>query len=940
MRPKTRLLLAAATSGIIGTIAPISRAQVSYTGGTYTQNFDALPSTGYTGSVLPNVTTPIDLTQPFPTGVGAGPAMSGWYAAHFIGSGTGVNPMKFYTTNGSDIQASIGGLGSFGSTGSTDRALGAFANTGSESRFGVKLVNNSGGPLTSFTLDYDVEQWALSSTTIDFKNSLEFSVGATDINTGTYTAIGQVDQNAAGGTWNSVLPGSATNATLDGNAAANRTHKSITVTGVNWGAGQNLFLRWNDVNDANVDAGLAIDDFSFTGSTLGNVLAWKGTPNGTWDISAGNTAWINTATTNASAFTDGDVVSFGNIASNANINVGVNGVNPASTTINHTANTYTFTGGSISGPLTKSGAGKVVFTGVNNFSTVDLLGGAVELQVDNALGPAATVNLGNAAINFTTTDHTFANALTVIGNGTINTSVPLTITGTVKGAAATSLTINNTSNAPVLIPGLNDAPSNFAGGFHVAAGVVKYSGTTDTDLFNDATILTVDAGATMDFGVNGDSFGGLQGAGNIILTDTPGSFLNLKAGGDRTFSGIISGTTVNPTSQGLHQAGGGVFTVTGKSTFVAPTTISNGTIVVGANVLNDTDSPLGKSSLPITMGLGGASTTPVSLLIGGSFEIARPISIISNTNTVTITLGGNTDANSLFSGPIDMGKSPRLTSVTTGTNAVTFSGPILASGTNIHGITKIGSGLVVLSSPDNTYASGTTVNEGTLRVTGSIATSSGVTVNATGTFEAAAKQTVQALTINNGGLAKVTAGVLTVGNNTATAPLTIASTTGNNGTLDLTTQGLVVDYPAGSEAATLTSIRDQIITGFNKGDWKGAGITSSSAGGNKAIGYAQETELKLPPGSTFMGATVDDTSLLVRLTLRGDANLDGTVGFADLVAVAQHYGLNDGSANWVQGDFNYDGNVGFADLVAVAQNYGKKTLRQPASRAPNPVKRS
>jgi hypothetical protein len=38
--------------------------------------------------------------------------------------------------------------------------------------------------------------------------------------------------------------------------------------------------------------------------------------------------------------------------------------------------------------------------------------------------------------------------------------------------------------------------------------------------------------------------------------------------------------------------------------------------------------------------------------------------------------------------------------------------------------------------------------------------------------------------------------------------------------------------------------------------------------------------------------------------------------------VAQHYGINDGSATWVEGDSNYDGNVSFADLVAVAQSYG------------------
>lgn len=53
----------------------------------------------------------------------------------------------------------------------------------------------------------------------------------------------------------------------------------------------------------------------------------------------------------------------------------------------------------------------------------------------------------------------------------------------------------------------------------------------------------------------------------------------------------------------------------------------------------------------------------------------------------------------------------------------------------------------------------------------------------------------------------------------------------------------------------------------------------------------------------------------------GDINLDGTVGFADLVALAQHYGHT--NATWDQGDLNYDGAVGFGDLVLLASNYGR-----------------
>jgi len=62
--------------------------------------------------------------------------------------------------------------------------------------------------------------------------------------------------------------------------------------------------------------------------------------------------------------------------------------------------------------------------------------------------------------------------------------------------------------------------------------------------------------------------------------------------------------------------------------------------------------------------------------------------------------------------------------------------------------------------------------------------------------------------------------------------------------------------------------------------------------------------------------------------LNGDANHDRSVGFADLVAVAQHYGATSG-VNFVKGDFTYDGKVDFADLVLVAQKYGA-VLAAPA----------
>jgi hypothetical protein len=172
-------------------------------------------------------------------------------------------------------------------------------------------------------------------------------------------------------------------------------------------------------------------------------------------------------------------------------------------------------------------------------------------------------------------------------------------------------------------------------------------------------------------------------------------------------------------------------------------------------------------------------------------------------------------------------------------------------------------------------------------------------------------------------------------------------------TLDITNNGLIVDYDAdatlvpgdpGSDPDPrpnpLGILAAQIASAYNNGEWSGAGITSSLASSNSAyaIGYIDNATLATPL-TEFMGTPVagasypeDVDAILIRYTLKGDTNVDGIVDFADLLSLAQNFDEaydpngEGGPKRWFMGDSDYNGIVGFSDLLALAQNFGPGTL--------------
>lgn len=129
--------------------------------------------------------------------------------------------------------------------------------------------------------------------------------------------------------------------------------------------------------------------------------------------------------------------------------------------------------------------------------------------------------------------------------------------------------------------------------------------------------------------------------------------------------------------------------------------------------------------------------------------------------------------------------------------------------------------------------------------------------------------------------------------------------------LDLSNNALAIDYSGSSAGALAGQIRQYLL--------EGRLIGSDPGDASLAVGYADNAILQR---SMLNDLPIDSSTLILELCLKGDTNLDGTVDFADLLSLAQHYSLPSG-AIWTQGDSNYDGAVDFGDLLSLAQNYSR-----------------
>jgi DNA/RNA endonuclease G (NUC1) len=387
-----------------------------------TEQFDSLASTGTNIVWTDNVTIP------------------GWYSSRVAyNSGTG--------------SSNAGALYSFGAASGptvSERALGSIG-SGSTGTiyYGVRLVNNTGGTITSLDISYIAEQWRTggSSTAtpsvaqlVDFQYQVANAGAITGINN---PATGWADFDTLD--FSSPIFGTTAAAALDGNAAANRVSKASTLT-VTVNSGQEIWLRWRDVDHANNDHGMAIDEFSVKANGAGSTNpsgVGAANPN---SVAVGGTTLLTVAVTP--------------------------GASPTSTGLAVSANLSSI-GGSSAQQFFDDGSNGDATPGDNTFSysaTVanGTTGGAKTLP---AVITDAQSRTGNANISLTVTTPTPPS-----GVGAANPS-------TVLAGASSTLTVTVT-------PGSNPTST----GITVTGDLSSIGGSSSQQFFNNGTNGDVTAG--------------------------------------------------------------------------------------------------------------------------------------------------------------------------------------------------------------------------------------------------------------------------------------------------------------------------------------------------------------------------------------------------------------------------------------------------------------
>ena len=478
----------------------------------------------------------------------------------------------------------------------------------------------------------------------------------------------------------------------------------------------------------------------------------------------------------------------------------------------------------------------------------------------------------------------------------------------------------NTNNSLAIngsISGQSDVDFTGGAGSILLGGSNTYTGSTTIDLSTGgavqltadntlpiATALHITSSGLLDLNGHAQTVASLEaGAATAELTNTaatPGT-LTINGSADTHFDGLILDGNSSSVGIVLASTNTGSLGLNGTfNSYTGGTTINGGTLSASA------DSNLGDPNGSITFGGG-------NLAVAAGFNTNRPITINPAGGTIDIADGtvlavGGSGTTNWAGGTLSI--------VDSGTLAIARGGATISVvPSSTLAISSLSTVTVDASQQDPFTDSSSPANHVAIVDNGSFSVTAG-------SITIASHTGIGALSVTGGASVQIAAS----GSGNSAGSLTIDPTS----QLDLTNNALAI------ASGSIGLIQSAIITGYANGAWNGPGITSSTAAAVAAdnsnphktgLGYAVASAVNA--GSTFFGQPISSTTLLVRYTLLGDANLDGKVNAQDFDALAANYG-DHSSPGWVQADFNYDGVVNTLDFNALAANYNQ-SLPSPAA---------
>jgi fibronectin-binding autotransporter adhesin len=495
------------------------------------------------------------------------------------------------------------------------------------------------------------------------------------------------------------------------------------------------------------------------GTNCALAQTWTGSGDMTWTQPDSNSF--------SSQYTSGSAVTFTNTGAGT-VTIDAGGVTPGAVVVNSSAD-YTFTGGSIGGTggLSKSGAGVLTLSAANNYSgTTTLSAGTLQLGNATSIGASTLAMASGTTLQLRNdSDTTFtAPIATPAGSVTYNFDVNnagSAVTGKKLSLGNLTFAVNSTNqiivtggNSYTLGLGTLSHPSGSGGPWAFTVNATTAAVTINKFATGSyGTALTLQGGNpitlnTFELVSNGNNSLTVSGSGTVV---TLGSTMTTGRNNSSPAYALNSGTLNLTTTTSLAN----VYT---SGTATAPTfAINGGTLnnTSGSALTLAANSGLTAGSPTITLGgnfsfgtAGSTSTNNLNLGTGAIANAGNRTITFAGTGT-TLTLGGtmnntsgaiqtttvNGAGNTLTLGGYTLGNN--LTNVITGTGNVTITGAVSQAGGS-SGLTYSGSAKLTLTGA-NTYGGLTTVNSGTLAVTGGGQL-----------YSNAARDIANAITINSG----------------------------------------------------------------------------------------------------------------------------------------------------------------------------------------------